>query len=320
MTTIYALIAGYILDLMLGDPLWLPHPVRWIGKLIDQGEKLLRHISCRNERSQFLGGMILTILVVGVSLVIPLLLLALANRISPWLALALQSLMCYQIMATKSLKDESMKVYAELQKGNLAEARKRLSRIVSRDTMNLSVPQVTKGAVETVAENISDGVLAPMMYILLGGAPLGFGYKAINTLDSMIGYKNDRYLYFGKFAARLDDIANYLPARISACLMILAVYLTGNDGKNARRVYRRDRHKHHSPNSAHTEAVCAGALNIQLAGNNYYFGKLVEKPTLGDEGRPIEPEDIKRANQLLYVTSLLGIMLGSGIRLIILGL
>jgi len=320
MMTLYALITGYILDLIMGDPVWLPHPIRWIGKMIAIGEKFLRKISCKTKQSQFLCGMILTLGVVGISFVIPFFLLDWANRINPWFGFVLEAYMCSQILATKSLKLESMKVYTELQKGNLPEARKRLSWIVSRDTANLSSTQVIKGAVETVAENISDGVIAPMMYILIGGAPLGFLYKAINTLDSMTGYKNDKYLHFGKFAAKLDDAANYLPARISAYFMILAVVLTGYDVKNAWRIYRRDRHNHTSPNSAHTEAVCAGALNIQLAGNNYYFGKLVEKPTIGDEKRRIEREDIKRVIKLLFVTSFLGLMLGSGLRLIILTL
>ncbi|NLI92680.1 MAG: cobalamin biosynthesis protein CobD [Peptococcaceae bacterium] len=314
--TLYSLITGFILDLLIGDPLWLPHPIRFIGRLISVGERVLRKISCKTNPSQFLCGMILTFCVAGISFVIPFLLLDWAYGINTMLGFVFEALMCYQILATKSLKTESMKVYMELQKGNLPEARKRLSWIVSRDTANLSTAQVTKGAVETVAENISDGVIAPMTFILIGGAPLGFLYKAINTLDSMTGYKNDQYLYFGKFAARLDDIVNYIPARISAYLMILAVFFTGYDLKGALRIYRRDRHNHTSPNSAHAEAVCAGALHIQLAGNNYYFGKLVEKPTIGDDTRPIEAEDIKRANKLLYATSFLGLVLGSGIRLL----
>lgn len=317
MITLYALITGYILDLIIGDPPWLPHPVRWIGQLIEKGEWFLRKISCKTIRSQFICGLILTLFVVGISFIVPFYLILLAKSIHPLLTFTLEAVMCYQILATKSLKVESMKVYTELKNNNLAGARKKLSRIVGRDTENLDEAQVAKGAVETVAENLSDGVIAPLIFLLIGGAPLGFLYKAINTLDSMIGYKNDQYLYFGRFAAKLDDLANYLPARISAYLMLIAVFFTGYDLKAAIRIYQRDRHNHTSPNSAHTEAVCAGALNIQLAGSNYYFGKLVTKPTIGDSVRDIEAEDIRRANTLMVVTSLIGIVLGSCVRLII---
>jgi adenosylcobinamide-phosphate synthase len=228
--------------------------------------------------------------------------------------------MCYQILATKSLKVESMSVYQALIGGDLPEARKKLSYIVSRDTEQLDELQVAKSTIETIAENTSDGVIAPILFIMIGGAPLGFLYKAINTLDSMIGYQNNCYLFFGRFAAKLDDAANIVPARAAAYLMILASFLAGYDAKNARKIYQRDKYKHLSPNSAHTEAVCAGALNILLAGDNYYFGKLVKKPTIGDDNRQIEAEDIKRTNRLLYLTSFLGLMLASGIRLAILQL
>lgn len=320
MITLYALITGYILDLIIGDPRWLPHPIRLIGLIIDRGERLLRRVSCKTDRSSFFCGMLLTFMVVGITFSLTYAVLSLAKNLHPFLGFGLEALMCSQILATKSLKQESMKVYGALQAGNLPEARKLLSWIVSRDTGRFNEAQITRATVETVAENLSDGVIAPLIYMLLGGAPLGFFYKAINTLDSMVGYKNEKYLHFGKFAAKLDDAANYIPARISAFLMLLAVMFTGYHTREALRIYRRDRYKHTSPNSAHTEAVCAGALGIQLAGNNYYFGKLVEKPTIGDEKRPIEADDIKKANRLLYAASLLGLLLGSGVKYIILRL
>jgi len=316
MNTLLALITGYVLDLIIGDPERFPHPVRGIGMMISGGERLARRISCKTDRSQFLCGMILTLAVIVISFIIPFTLLHMAQKISPVLSFVLEAVMCYQILATKALKQESMKVFDTLKRGNLTQARKYLSRIVGRDTENLNEDKVIKGAVETVAENLSDGVIAPILFIVVGGAPLGFLYKTINTLDSMIGYKNEKYLYFGRFAARLDDVVNYIPARVSAYLMIAAAYVSGFDGREALRIYRRDRYNHPSPNSAHTEAVCAGALHIRLAGDNCYFGKLVSKPTIGDGLRPVEAADIPRANKLLYVTSLLGLILGAGIKII----
>ncbi|MFA6808282.1 MAG: adenosylcobinamide-phosphate synthase CbiB [Eubacteriales bacterium] len=317
MLTIYALITGFILDLILGDPIWLPHPVRFIGLLISSGEKLLAKLNSTTNPGKFVCGMVLSVWVVAVSFLIPFGLLYLLGTVSAGLKFIVEALMCYQILATKALKIESMKVYQELKKGDLVKAREYLSRIVSRDTENLSYAKTAKGAVETVAENTSDGVIAPMLYILIGGAPLGFLYKGINTLDSMIGYKNEKYLYFGKFAARLDDVANYIPARISAYIMLIAAFFAGLDFNNAIRIFHRDRHNHTSPNSAYTEAVCAGALNIQLAGSSSYFGKLVEKPTIGDAIREIEAEDIKRANRLLYTTAIWGLLIGVGVRALI---
>jgi adenosylcobinamide-phosphate synthase len=315
--SLYALIAGFFLDLVFGDPLWLPHPIRFIGLIISKGENLLRKTSCKSDKSKFICGMILTIFVVAISFAVPFFILYLLFKLNIYLGFAVETIMCYQVMATKSLKKESMKVYYELKKGDLKSARKYLSWIVSRDTENLDFSKVAKAAVETVAENTSDGVIAPLIFMLIGGAPLGFLYKAINTLDSMIGYKNDKYIYFGKFAAKLDDVASFIPARISAYFMILASFLLGFNFKGAFKIYLRDRRKHKSPNSAHTESVCAGALNIELLGNSCYFGKLVIKPTIGDNTREIEAEDIIRANKLLYATSILGLLLGSVIKLLL---
>ncbi len=216
--------------------------------------------------------------------------------------------MTYQILAAKCLKVESMKVYRRLREGNLAEARKAVSMIVGRDTERMDEEGVAKAAIETVAENTSDGVIAPMLYAAVGGPVLGFFYKAVNTMDSMVGYKNEKYLYFGRAAARLDDLVNYIPARVSAGLMILAAYWGGKDlsGKDARRIYKRDRRRHASPNSAQTESVCAGALGVRLAGDAFYSGRLVKKPYIGDALRRVEYEDIPRAVRLMYLTAWLG--------------
>ena len=298
-----ALAIGFILDLIFGDPYWLPHPIRFIGNLISNGEKLIRGNKEKSAERQRVEGVILAVSVIVISTIIPIIILVAARMINKYLGLAIESFMCYQILATKGLKTESMKVYKKLAEEDLEGARYAVSMIVGRDTKALDEAGVAKAAVETVAENTSDGIIAPMIFMAIGGAPLGFLYKAINTLDSMIGYKNDKYLNFGRFAAKLDDIANYIPARISAYLMIFASFILGFNYKGAFNIYSRDKYNHASPNSAHTESVCAGALNVQLAGNAYYFGKLYEKPTIGDDLRPINYDDIKKANKLLYATA-----------------
>ena len=235
-------------------------------------------------------------------------LLLAADLVHPYLRFALEVIMCYWVLATKSLKTETMKVYDALKEGDLKKARFAVSMVVGRDTEVLDDIGVTKAAVETVAENASDGVIAPLLFLMIGGAPLGFFYKAVNTMDSMVGYKNDKYLYFGRAAAKFDDVLNYIPARLSGMLMCGAAAFCGMDSKNAWRIYWRDRYNHSSPNSAHTEATAAGAMHIQLAGNAYYFGKLYEKPTLGDPDRPVEYEDIPRVNRLLYATAILSLV------------
>lgn len=304
-----ALAIGFILDLIFGDPHWMPHPVCLIGNLIARGEKVIRRIMPKTEKGELAGGIILAIIVIAVSTAVPWSILWIAGKIHLFLKIGLEAFMCYQILSVKALKTESMKVYHELVREDLPGARKMVSMIVGRDTQDLSLEQVTKATVETVAENTSDGTVAPLLFIAIGGAPLGFFYKAINTMDSMIGYKNDRYLFFGRFAAKLDDAANYIPARISALLMILASFLLKLDGRNAWRIFKRDRYNHASPNSAQTESVCAGALNIQLAGDAYYFGKLYRKKTIGDAVRPISYGDIPAANRLLYGTAFLTLAL-----------
>jgi adenosylcobinamide-phosphate synthase len=306
-----AIVIGFALDLLLGDPAWFPHPVRLIGRLISGGEKLLRKWLPKKE---FAGGVLLTVFVVAVSFLVPFLILYLLSLWNVYVRLAVEAFFCYQIFATKCLRAESMRVYHYLEKGDLANSRKYLSWIVGRDTQNLNGQQITKATVETIAENTSDGVIAPMLFMMIGGAPLGFLYKAVNTLDSMIGYKNENYLLFGKFAARLDDVVNFIPAILSAWIMIAASFFSRLDAKNALRIFRRDRHNHASPNSAKTEAVAAGALRIQLAGDAYYFGKLVRKQTIGDPLQAVVPQDIKRMNRLMYVTALMALLLFAAAR------
>ena len=306
--SLLAVILGFILDLIVGDPHWLYHPIRLVGHLISGLEKLLRKIFPKTEQGELIAGGFLLVLTAGITTAAAWGLLLVAGLVHPCLRFALEVIMCYWVLATKSLKTETMKVYDALKEGDLKKARFAVSMVVGRDTEILDDIGVTKAAVETVAENASDGVIAPLLFLMIGGAPLGFFYKAVNTMDSMVGYKNDKYLYFGRAAAKFDDVLNYIPARLSGMLMCGAAAFCGMDSKNAWRIYRRDRYNHSSPNSAHTEATAAGAMHIQLAGNAYYFGKLYEKPTLGDPDRPVEYEDIPRVNRLLYATAILSLV------------
>ena len=309
---------GMILDWIFGDPVWLYHPVRIIGKWISFLEKILRKFAGDqegNEKKLLIAGGILWILVILASAAVPMGILYLAEKFSPCAAFVLECFWCYQLLAARSLGKESKKVYKKLIQDDLPGARLAVSMIVGRDTENLTVEGVTKAAVETVAENTNDGVIAPLIYMLIGGPILGFVYKAVNTMDSMLGYKNEKYLYFGRVAAKMDDVAGFIPARISALLMILASCLLGMDGKNALWIWKRDRRKHASPNAAQTEAVCAGALQVQLAGDAWYFGKKHEKDTIGDPIRDIEPRDILRSEKLMIGTEVLTFLLFGGIRL-----
>ena len=309
-----AVLGGFVLDTLFGDPPWLPHPVVLMGKAISALEKRLRARLPKTPQGELLGGAVVAFtLPVGTFLLTSLVCLG-AAKLSPWLGLAVQMFWCGQALAAKGLAQESTNVYRALIKPDLPAARKAVSRIVGRDTQNLTLEGVTKAAVETVAENASDGVIAPLLYMLLGGAPLALTYKAINTMDSMLGYKNEKYLYFGRAAAKLDDAANYLPSRLAGLLWCAAAALTGNSPKGAWRIWRRDRHCHASPNSAQTESACAGALGVQLAGPAYYFGEYYPKPTIGDALRPIEPQDILRANRMMYVASGFALAWGAAIR------
>jgi adenosylcobinamide-phosphate synthase len=303
---------GFVMDLLFGDPYWLWHPIRLIGRLIAGLDRALMGKSQgqagrqdRNHRREFWLGVLMAALVLLITGAVSYSILTISYRTAPLLGVAVESIMTYQILAAKCLKVESMKVYHRLREKDLEGARKAVSMIVGRDTQQLDEEGVAKAAIETVAENTSDGVIAPMIFLALGGPVLGFLYKAVNTMDSMVGYKNDRYLYFGRAAAKLDDALNYVPARISALLMILACLFagTGYDMKSAWRICLRDRRKHSSPNSAHTEAVCAGALGIRLAGDASYFGKTVKKPYIGEAVRAVEERDIVRVNRLMYLTA-----------------
>ena len=312
-----ALTAGFLIDLVFGDPEGIPHPVVLMGKLIAFLESLLRKIFSQTSKGEFCAGIVEVTLVCAVSFGLPFLLLLLVGRAGPGAMFAFHALACGHLLAAKSLRKESMRVHDRLINGTLAEARKAVSRIVGRDTQDLDEAGVVRAAVETVAENTSDGILAPMFYMALGGAPLMFLYKAINTMDSMLGYKNERYLYFGRAAAKLDDAANFIPSRISGILMVLSAFFPGGgfNGRNAWRIFLRDRQKHASPNSAQTESAMAGALEVQLAGDASYFGKRCKKPTIGDAAREIEPEDIPRAVRLMYRTETAGLIFFSGIAL-----
>lgn len=322
---------GVILDLCFGDPQWMYHPIRLIGHLISSTEKLLRKWTKQSQKRELVAGSILVIVVCVVSTLVPFLLLQGLGYIHPIAKFILECIFCYQLLAVKSLRTESMKVYDELQKGDLERSRYAVSMIVGRDTAVLDEIGVTKATIETIAENTSDGCIAPLLYMMIGGPILGFLYKAINTMDSMVGYKNEKYLYFGRMAAKLDDIVNYIPARFSAWAMIIATYFYGiveqflkgrekqfyYSGKDAMRIYLRDRYNHASPNSAQTEAVCAGALQIQLAGDAFYFGKRYKKPYIGDSIRVVEIDDIKRSNQLLYGAFFVSFFICALIRLIV---
>ena len=314
-----AFFLGFLLDLVLGDPYCFPHPIRLIGKVIAGVEKGLRgssvdHTGIKTEagtgknadknKTAFRQGIGLVLIVCGSVLAAASFLLYLAYELHPYLGVAAECVMTYQILAIKCLKIESMKVYRGLKKGDLEQARVAVSMIVGRDTACLDEKGIIKATVETVAENTSDGAIAPMLYLAIGGPILGFLYKAVNTMDSMVGYKNEQYLYFGRAAAKLDDAMNFFPARISACFMIAASFLAGSDfsGKGALAIYRRDCRKHASPNAGQTEAVCAGALGIKLLGRASYFGRIVEKPYIGEGQRQVECEDIRRVNDLMYIT------------------
>ena len=313
-----AIFCGFILDLLLGDPVipHVPHPVVIMGRIISRLENRLRRIFPRTPEGELAAGRVLAAALPLGTLAVTGLVCWGGTALHPAIGFLFETLWCWQALAMKGLASESRNVYDVLGTGDLPAARKAVGRIVGRDTQTLTGEGVIKATVETVAENFSDGVASPLFYMLLGGAPLAMTYKAINTMDSMVGYKNDRYLYFGRAAARLDDAANFLPARIAALIWIAASGLAGQNARRAWRVWRRDRRKHTSPNSAQCEAACAGALGVLLAGPASYFGKVCEKPTIGDDLRPVEIQDIQRANRVLYAAGILALVAGLVLRIL----
>jgi len=307
------LLIGFLLDCLIGDPYQIPHPIRLIGRMIAALEKWVRtHFTALRT-----GGTILALTVILVSAGIPLILLLICYRIHVILGITVESILICYLLAARNLYDESMKVCRAAEAGDTEQARKAVSMIVGRDTAVLDRNGILRAAVETVAENTSDGVTAPMFFLALGGAAAGFFYKAVNTMDSMIGYRNEKYKDLGWFAAHLDDILNYLPSRLTALLMIAVCPILRMDGRNSYRIWKRDRRKHASPNSAQTESACAGALHLRLAGDAQYFGIIHRKPFIGDDDRPIVPDDIRKSNRLMYGSSILMLLLCIAIRCIL---
>ncbi len=316
MSHLIALVCGYVLDALFGDPYQMPHIIRLIGTLISGAERLLRRIFPPTPLGERMAGAVLVMLVAGGCSGCTWLVLGLLSRVSPQLAWVVETFVCYQMLAAKQLRIEALRVADALENEGLVAARTAVSMIVGRDTAELDEAGVVRAAVETVAENASDGVVAPLLFMAVGGAPAGVLYKAVNTMDSMVGYKNDRYRYFGTVAARLDDLLNWVPARLTGVLMCLVAPLVGLDGAGAWRIFLRDRRKHASPNSAHPEAACAGALGVRLAGPASYFGVVHDKSYIGDDNRPIERADIGRACRLLKATSLAALVLGLALGLL----
>ena len=312
MIRIISITLACMLDLIFGDPQFKYHPVCLIGKLISGTEKLLFLLFPAKKRARILSGAVLVLVVCGVSTFVPWVILHFLYRWKFFAGFAVETFFCYQLLAMKSLKTESMKVYYALKTQGVESARRAVALIVGRDTEVLDEKGIAKAAVETVAENASDGVIAPLFYMMLFGGAGGFFYKAVNTMDSMVGYKNERYEDFGRAAAKTDDVLNFLPARIGGIFLAVSAFLLGYDGKGAFRIFFRDRKNHASPNSAQGEAAVAGALQVQLGGDAWYFGKLYHKLTIGDNKRDIEPEDIVRANRILYGCGILGWALFAG--------
>ncbi len=305
----YAIIIGFIIDCILGDPQNPLHPIRFLGHINNIGIKIYDKLNIKKYKVQFIYGIVMNIAIISLVFLLFTFFVNIFYRLSFYLGVIFESVMGYFIIAPKCLYKESMKIYKELKNNNIKNARLYLSYIVGRDTESLEEEKIIKATVETISENLSDGVIAPLIFLAIGGVPLGMVYKAINTLDSMVGYKNEKFIYFGKFSARLDDVVNFIPARISAMLMIISSFILRLNFKNAIKIYIRDKYNHLSPNSAHTEAVCAGALEIQLGGISTYKGKVVEKKTIGDNIRKANIEDILLANKLMYISTIIFIII-----------
>lgn len=313
--SLYALLAGALIDVLIGDPHWLPHPVVLMGKLILALEKLLRRVFPKTKRGENAAGGALWFIVAALSFLVPAALLMLCYHFSKWLGFGIESIMCWQCLAARSLCSESMKVKKALDTGDISDSRRAVSMIVGRDTAELDGKAVARAAVETVAENTSDGVIAPLIYLSIGGGPLGMFYKAVNTMDSMLGYVEPPYKNIGLIPAKLDDVFNFIPARLSALIMLFGGGMLGLSLKNGWRIFKRDRYKHASPNSAQTESVMAGLLGLRLAGDAYYHGALHKKEFIGDPVREIEPKDIVRSNRVMFMTAALALLIFGGLRL-----
>jgi len=301
------IVIAFILDLIIGDPQNPLHPIRFIGSGIRLGVCAYKKMHIQSNVAQFIAGMVLSLAILAISYASTWFITRSFYTLNHRTGLVIEAVICYFLIAPKALKVESTKVYRSLISGDIEGARKNLSYIVGRDTKNLSICEIVTATVETISENLSDGVIAPLIFIFIGGAPLGMAYKAVNTLDSMIGYRNKDFEFFGKFAARLDDIINFIPARVSAILMIGGCLFTGADTQGAARIYARDRRNHKSPNSAQTESVCAGALGIRLGGESVYKGVLVSKPTIGDNVNEPAPKHILAANRLMYAATIIAV-------------
>lgn len=314
MTVTCAVMLGFALDALLGDPKWLPHPVCAVGKLISCMEKLLRRLFSPRKGAMIFAGVVLWVVVCGVSFAVPFFVLRFLTKINFWLGFAANSLFCWLIFARKSLSEAGQHVYRAV-KESVEEGRKAVAWYVGRDTAELTEEGVIKAAVETIAENLTDGVVSPLIYMLIGGAPLGMLYKAVNTLDSMVGYHSEKYEYLGKFSAKMDDIFNFIPARLSALCIIAGAGMLRLDNRNALRIYRRDRNLHKSPNAGQTESACAGALHIQLGGDASYFGKIVKKAAFGDPMRRVNRTDILATIDLMNAASVLAVALCCAVRL-----
>ena len=312
----FSVLFGFLFDLLAGDPSWLTHPVVIMGKTVTFLENRLRGRFGDTLAGQRMAGSLLAALMAASSLALPAILLFALQRIHPLLRFLLETVWCWQCLAVRDMVRETGAVYKVLKTGDLPKARKQVSRIVGRDTASLDHPGVARAAVETTAENLSDGVIAPLFYMVIGGAPLALFYKCVNTMDSMIGYKNEKYLYFGRTAAHMDDVFGFIPARLAAFLLMLAAAVTGRDAVNGFKIWKRDRYCHASPNSAQTESTAAGILHVRLAGPASYFGKVYEKPYIGDPDREITDEDILTTNRLFVCASWAGVLLLLAVRLL----
>ncbi len=298
------LVAAFLLDLAIGDPRWLPHPVVLMGKVISHGERLSRS---GNARRDFLAGMTLSLLLVILSAALTLGLVVLFNLLPLWLSFSTATALASTTLATRGLLDAVKRIEAPLNAGDLAAAREKLSHIVGRETCRLNQDKVLRAGLESLAESCCDGIVAPLFYLFLGGIPLAMAYKAVSTLDSMIGYRTERYFYFGKFAARMDDAFNFLPARLTAFFIVLAALAARLNPARALRIMWRDHANHLSPNAGYPEAALAGAFGIRLGGTSIYFGKEICKPYMGDDLQPVRIEMLKEGRVLCLVTAILSL-------------